>query len=88
VVVFGGDPDHSARMQTDVTQDDYSVVVKYRAKPPSPWRWEIYCAGRKNSIVNSSIYFPTMASANRAGKEALKQFLVDRQSPRYGGTLA
>ena len=54
---------------------DYSVVVKHRAKPPAPWRWEIYCAGRKTSILNSPVNFPTMAEANRAGKEALKQFL-------------
>jgi hypothetical protein len=56
---------------------DYSVVVKHRAKPPSPWRWEIYCAGRKTPIVNSPVYFPTMAAANKAGKEALKLLLKD-----------
>jgi hypothetical protein len=54
---------------------DYSVVVKHKAKPPNPWRWEIYCAGRKSPIAQSSAYFPTMTSANRAGKEALKLFL-------------
>lgn len=58
-----------------LSSEDYSVVVKHRAKPPAPWRWEIYCAGRKTSIVNSPVYFETMASANKAGKEALKQLL-------------
>ena len=69
-------------MQINATMDstDYSVVVKRRAKTPTPWRWEIYCAGRESAIVNSPVYFPTMASANRAGKEALKQLLVNLQS--------
>ena len=55
--------------------EDYSVVVKHKAKPPNPWRWEIYCAGRKSPIVQSTVYFSTMTAANRAGKEALAQFL-------------
>jgi hypothetical protein len=54
---------------------DYSVVVKNRAPPPNSWRWEIYRAGRSSPIEQSSVYFHTMATANRAGKEALKQLL-------------
>jgi hypothetical protein len=54
---------------------DYSVVVKHRGKPPKPWRWEIYCAGRKNSIVNSTVYFDSIVTANKAGKEALRLLL-------------
>jgi hypothetical protein len=56
-------------------QTDYSVVVKNRANPPNPWRWEIYRAGRSSPIEQSSVYFETMAMANRAGKEALKRLL-------------
>src|SRR5258708_21390665 len=54
---------------------DYSVVVKNRAPPPSSWKWEIYRAGRSSPIKQSSVYFHTMVTANRAGKEALKQLL-------------
>ena len=54
---------------------DYSVVVKHRAKPPNSWRWEIYCAGRRSAIAQSPVYFPTMTSANKAGKEALRLLL-------------
>ena len=54
---------------------DYSVVVKNRAPPPNSWRWEIYRAGRSSPIEQSSVYFHTMVTANRAGKEALKQLL-------------
>jgi hypothetical protein len=58
-------------------QTDFSVVVKNRAPPPKPWRWEIYRAGRKNPIGCSSIFYETVEAANRAGKEALKQFLTE-----------
>jgi hypothetical protein len=59
---------------------DYSVVVKHRAPPPKPWRWEIYRAGRTSSIKQSSVYFHTMAAASTAGREALKQLLDKLQS--------
>ena len=62
-------------MMTPFDQTDYAVVVKYRAPPPKSWRWEIYRAGRRGSVEQSSVYFHTMAAANRAGKEALKQLL-------------
>ena len=26
-------------------ETDFSVVVKNRAAPPNPWRWEVYRAG-------------------------------------------
>jgi len=61
---------------------DYSVVVKLRGPPPNSWRWEIYRAGRSNSIEQSSLYFQTMATAGRAGKEALKQ-LLDKLRSEY-----
>jgi hypothetical protein len=54
---------------------DYSVVVKSRADPPKPWRWEIYRAGTKGPIKSSLIYFETMTAARQAGKDALKQLL-------------
>jgi hypothetical protein len=62
-------------MMMPLDQSDYSVVVKHRAPPPKPWRWEIYRAGRTSSIKQSSVYFETMAAASRAGREALKQLL-------------
>jgi len=54
---------------------DYSVVVKNRAPPPDSWKWEIYRAGRSSRLKQSSVYFHTMVTANRAGKEALQQLL-------------
>ena len=55
---------------------DYSVVVKHRGRPPNPWKWEIYRAGRSGAIEQSPIFFRTMAAANKAGKAALKQLLA------------
>jgi hypothetical protein len=52
---------------------DFSVVVKSRRLPPNPWRWEIYRAGRSSAVEQSPVFFPTMAAANKAGKEALTQ---------------
>src|SRR5260221_3346595 len=61
---------------------DYSVVVKLRAPPPNPWRWEIYRAGRANAVEQAPVFFPTMAAASRAGKVALKQLLDGRAAAR------
>ena len=58
--------------------DDYSVVVKNRAKTPRPWRWEIYRAGRDTPVEQSMEFFETATTAQRAGKEGLKLFLAKR----------
>ena len=58
-------------------QTDFSVVVKHRASTPKPWRWEIYRAGRTSPIECSSVRYETVEAANKAGKEALKQFLTE-----------
>ena len=56
---------------------DFSVVVKNRAKPPKPWRWEIYRAGRASPIQQSAVCFELMTEASRAGKSALKLLLSE-----------
>jgi hypothetical protein len=67
-------------MSMPANQFDYSVVVKLRAPPPNSWRWEIYRAGRSTPIKQASVWFDTVAAANRAGKEALKKPLDELQS--------
>jgi hypothetical protein len=64
------------RMTMHFDQTDYSVVVKNRARPPNPWRWEIYRAGRSSPIQQSPVYFETMVTASKAGKEALTRLLA------------
>jgi len=62
-------------MMIPIDPDDYSVVVKLRALPPSPWKWEIYRAGKNNPVEQAPVHFSTMVAASRAGREALKQLL-------------
>jgi hypothetical protein len=59
---------------------DFSVVVKIRARPPKPWRWEIYRAGRTSAISQSDVFFETATEATRAGKTALALMLSDYQA--------
>jgi hypothetical protein len=56
---------------------DFSVVVKNSGRPSSPWKWEIYRAGRKSRIKQSEICFSTVTEANRAGRKALSLFLSE-----------
>jgi hypothetical protein len=58
---------------------DFSVVVKNRARPPKPWRWEIYRAGKAAPIGRSEIFFETMSEAHRMGKAALRLLLSECQ---------
>jgi hypothetical protein len=58
---------------------DFSVVVKNRGRLPSPWKWEIYRAGRNSPIKQSEAFFSTIAEANRAGRKALSSFLSEYQ---------
>jgi hypothetical protein len=58
---------------------DFAVVVKNRGRPPNPWRWEIYRAGRNSAVKQSSEYFNTMSEASSAGKKALSLFLSEFQ---------
>jgi len=59
--------------------DDYSVVVKNRARMPKPWRWEIYRAGRTSPVAHSEEYFELMTTARLEGKEALGRFIQAKQ---------
>jgi hypothetical protein len=54
-------------------RSDFSLAIKNRGRPPKPWRWEIYRAGRSSPVEQSSTFFPTMAAANKAGKVALAE---------------
>ena len=62
-------------MRNDLDPSDYSVVVKLRADSPTPWRWEIYCAGKQLPVERSAIFFETPRMARVAGKAALAQLM-------------
>jgi hypothetical protein len=55
--------------------EDYAVVVKLRASPPCPWRWEIYCAGKRLPVERSADLFPSRGAAVASGKAALTRLI-------------
>ena len=50
-------PAHKIAMRRDFDPEDYALVAKLRANPPNPWKWEIYCAGKRLPIEQSTTYF-------------------------------
>ena len=62
-------------MLKDFDPTDYSIVVKSRAPLPKPWRWEIYCAGKRQPIQRSDVFFESREKASATGKEALAKLL-------------
>jgi hypothetical protein len=68
-------------MSTEFDPTDYSVVVKNRAPLQKPWRWEIYCAGKRQPIKRSGALYESRGEASLVGKGALAQ-LLQQISPR------
>jgi len=56
---------------------DYTLAIKNKGRPPKPWRWEIYTAG-KSKPVRQSEFFETMSEATRTGKMALAELQAKR----------
>ena len=69
------DPAHMLAMLKDFDPTDYSIVVKSRAPLPKPWRWEIYCAGKRQPIQRSDVLFESREKASATGKAALAKLL-------------
>ena len=68
-------------MLSNFDRDDYAVVVKLRADPPCPWRWEIYCAGKRSPVERSPAFFASPNAAYLSGKAALTR-LIDKLDAR------
>ena len=56
---------------------DYTLAIKNRGRPPMPWRWEIYVAGKSKPVLQSG-FFETMSEATRSGKAALAEFRANQ----------
>ena len=56
---------------------DYTLAIKNKGRPPKPWRWEIYLAG-KSKPVRQSEFLETMSEATRTGKAALAELRAKR----------
>jgi hypothetical protein len=61
--------------ELNVEPGDYHVAVRRRDHSETPWRWEIWVAGRSKSVQQSRAHFDTMSEAAKQGKAALKAFL-------------
>ncbi len=56
---------------------DYTLAIKNKGRPPRPWRWEIYMAGKSKPVLQSE-FFETMSEATRTGKAALAELRTGR----------
>jgi hypothetical protein len=74
---IGGNSRYDAlrALNSGLERADYSVVVKNRARMPTPWRWEIYRAGRQSPIAHSEQLFGLRSTAHLEGKAALDEML-------------
>jgi hypothetical protein len=75
--IFGRGSRYEALRAIDkgLERADYSVVVKNRARMPTPWRWEIYRAGRQSPVAHSEQLFGSRSMAVLEGKAALDEML-------------
>ena len=56
---------------------NYALAIKNKGRPPKPWRWEIYTAGKSKPVLQSE-FFQTMSEATRTGKAALAELRATR----------
>ena len=75
-LAFFGVSAHKSAMRRDFDPDDYALVAKLRANPPNPWKWEIYCAGKRLPVEQSTTFYDSRGSAQAAGKKALTELLA------------
>jgi hypothetical protein len=66
---------------------DYTLAIKNRGRPPKPWRWEIYVAGKSKPVLQSD-FFESMSEATRSGKAALAEFRAKQAAVLTGLRLA
>jgi hypothetical protein len=61
---------------------DYALAIKNKGRPPKPWRWEIYTAGKSKPLRHSE-FFETMSEATRTGKAALAELQAERATEAW-----
>jgi hypothetical protein len=64
--------------ETELEPSDFHVVVKNRGYTDTPWRWEIWAAGRSKAVQRSDRNFATMSEAMKQGKAVLALLLKKR----------
>jgi len=64
--------------ETELEPFDFHLAVKRREHAMTPWRWEIWAAGKTRPVVQSAAQFATMSEAMKKGKAALKVLLQEK----------
>jgi hypothetical protein len=62
----------------ELEPSDFHVAVRRRDHTETPWRWEIWAAGKTKAVEHSERHFATMSEALKQGKAALKELLEKR----------
>jgi hypothetical protein len=75
-------PPYAVRRRTlimnEMERGDYHVAVRRREHTETPWRWEIWAAGKSKAVEHSEGHYATMSGALKHGKAALKELLRKR----------
>jgi hypothetical protein len=61
--------------ESELEPSDFHIAVKRREYTDTPWRWEIWAAGRTRPVEHSNRQFASMSEAMKQGKAALKCLL-------------
>jgi hypothetical protein len=64
--------------ELELEPGDFHLAVKRRDSTETPWRWEIWAAGKTKAVAQSERHFVTMSEALKQGKAALKALLQRR----------
>jgi hypothetical protein len=65
-------------IEMELEPRDFHLAVKRREHMDTPWRWEIWTAGKARPVALSERHFATMSEATKQGKAALKSLLQNR----------
>jgi hypothetical protein len=60
---------------TELGPNDYHVAVRRREHSATPWRWEIWAAGKTKACDQSAVHYASMSEAMREGKAALRSLI-------------
>jgi hypothetical protein len=65
-------------IQMQLEPSDFHLAVRRRDHAETPWRWEIWAAGKTKSVAHSEDHFATASEATKKGKAALKALLREQ----------
>jgi hypothetical protein len=64
--------------EEELGPDDYHLAVRRREHTETPWRWEIWAAGKTKAVDRSKQHYARMSEALKEGKATLRNLLRTR----------